>query len=69
MSRTQLGRLVGYEGPTMICMIERGITHFPLKKWEVYAEALRVPKHEFLRIVFQEAYPAAVKYIDFHECS
>ncbi len=66
MSRPRLTRSIGC-GSTMIGMIERGKAPFPFRRWMVYADALDVPRHEFLRIVIEEKYLEILPYVVFSE--
>ena len=66
MSRADLTRVIGCS-PNLIGMIERGRVQFPFKRWMVYADALRTPRHEFLRIAVYERYPECLPYLRFEE--
>jgi len=64
MSRADLTKLIG-SSPNLVCMIERGKTQFPFGRWAVYADALRVPRHEFLLMALTERYPECLPYLRF----
>jgi transcriptional regulator with XRE-family HTH domain len=66
MSRADLTRIIGCS-PNLVCMIEQGKTQFPFSRWKIYADALRVPRHEFLLIAVSERYPECVPYLRFEE--
>ncbi len=66
MTQSELGKALGYRYGNFIGYLENGRAVFPLEKWEEYAEVLQTPKHDFLKIVFQEKFPAMTAYLDFH---
>ncbi|MHC1697462.1 MAG: helix-turn-helix domain-containing protein [Geobacteraceae bacterium] len=66
MTQSELGKSLGYRYGNFIGYLENGKAVFPIEKWEEYAEVLQTPKHEFLKIVFQEKFPGMMDYLDFH---
>ncbi|MDD2318649.1 MAG: helix-turn-helix transcriptional regulator [Geobacteraceae bacterium] len=66
MTQTELGKALGYRYGNFIGYLENGKAVFPVEKWEEYAQVLNTPKHEFLKIIFQEKYPSMMDYLDFH---
>lgn len=64
LSRPELTKIIGC-GPTMIGMLERGKAPFPFRRWKIYADALAVPRHEFLRVAIEEKYPDILPYLQF----
>jgi len=66
MTQSELGKALGYRYGNFIGYLENGRAVFPIEKWEEYAEVLQTPKHDFLKIVFQEKFPAMLDYLDFH---
>lgn len=66
MTKSELGKALGYRYGNFIGYLENGRTVFPLDKWEEYADVLQIPKHEFLEIIFREKYPDMIKYLSFH---
>ncbi len=65
MTQSELGKALGYRYGNFIGYLENGRAVFPLEKWEEYAEVLQTSKHEFLKIVFQEKFPAMLDYLVF----
>jgi len=57
MTQLALARKIGYRYHNAIALIERGSMMFPLDQAYQFADALEVPRHEFLELVFQELYP------------
>jgi len=66
MTQSELGKALGYRYGNFIGYLENGRAVFPIEKWEEYAHVLRTPKHDFLKIVFQEKFPTMIAYLDFH---
>ncbi|MGA3114451.1 MAG: helix-turn-helix transcriptional regulator [Syntrophobacteraceae bacterium] len=66
MSRAELTEIIGCS-PNLVGMIERGKTQFPFGRWKIYADALGVPRHEFLQIAVTERYPECLPYLRFVE--
>ena len=66
MTQSELGKALGYRYGNFIGYLENGKAVFPIEKWEEYANVLQTPKHDFLKIVFQEKFPTMIAYLDFH---
>lgn len=65
MSQLQLGLKVGYRYGNAIAMLERGLMIFPFGNAIRFADALDIPRHEFLELVFKELYPEFADYAVF----
>ena len=65
ISRDNLARMLGYKRPNMITMIENGKAGFPIDRWQIFAKALDVLKHDFLKLVLEEKYPGMLPYLRF----
>ena len=68
MSRADLTKIIGCS-PNLVCMIERAKTKFPFIRWQIYADALGVPRHEFLLLAVTERFPECLPYLRFEEAS
>jgi hypothetical protein len=64
LSQVALGKLLQYQYGNYIAMIEAANASFPLERWRDYADALQVPRHEFLKLVLEDAFPEMMPYID-----
>jgi hypothetical protein len=68
LSQKALGERLGYRYGNFIAMIEGHAGGFPVDRWKDYADALEVPRHEFLKMVLEDAYPEMLEYIiGFHD--
>lgn len=63
-SQAYLGKLLGYRYGNYVAMIENGGAAFPFERWRDYADALQVPRHDFLKLILEETYPEMIPYID-----
>lgn len=63
LTQAQLGDRLGYRYGNFIAMIEGENSAFPLQGWINYADALDVPRQEFLNLVLSEIMPEAIPYI------
>ena len=61
LSQSQLANMLGCRGH-WISQLENGRVNFPVKRWEKYADVLRIDKTAFLSIVLKNAIPGIASY-------
>jgi len=67
LSRAQLTKILGFCSSGYLGVLERGRAPFPWRDWRRYADALSVPRHEFLRLAIAEKHPDMLQYLDFKQ--
>jgi len=65
MTQSDLARLIGYKNPNFIAIIEKDGSKFPIRSWVKFADALVIPRHQFLKVAIRQAYPEMMDYISF----
>ena len=61
LSQRDLARAVGCK-PHWISMLESSAAAFPRKKWERFADALRIEKTSFLYLILKDLVPGIESY-------
>jgi len=65
-TQSELGKRLGYKYGNFIGMVETGKAEFPVDKWELYADTLGIPKHTFLKALFEDYFRDMLPYVTIH---
>ncbi len=67
LTRRQVASSLGYAWPNFVGMLETGSGKFPLDRWTRFADVLKVPRHEFLKLVITQMHPDMLPHLIFKE--